>query len=57
MQAEPEWRKYELEVHAELVATYPESAVHHDVKLPGSLSGTDRQVDVLVEEKLMSLAE
>jgi hypothetical protein len=52
MQAEPEWRNYEREVHAELVATYPESAVLHDGKLPGSLSGTERQVDVLVEEKL-----
>lgn len=52
MQNEPEWRKYEREIHAELVSKYPESTIRHDLRLPGSLSGSDRQIDVLIEEKL-----
>jgi hypothetical protein len=52
MSREPDWRRYEREVHAELVANYPEASVRFDVRLPGSLSATARQVDILLEEDL-----
>lgn len=52
MQDEPEWRKYEREVHAELTSKYPNATIDFDVKLPGSRSGTDRQIDILLEEVL-----
>jgi len=52
MTAEPAWRKYEREIHTELTSLYREASIRHDVKLPGSLSGTTRQIDILVEEDL-----
>lgn len=49
---EPDWLKYQREVHSQLVELYPESHIRHDVRLPGNLSNAQRQVDVLVEERL-----
>ncbi len=46
------WLRYEREIHHELVSKYPEADVAHNVRLPGSRSGTSRQIDILVEETL-----
>jgi hypothetical protein len=43
------WRRYEEEIYALLAAkASPDAEVKFDVKLPGHLSGTDRQIDVFV---------
>ena len=52
MEREPDWRHYEREVHAELTSNYPEAIIRFDVELPGFLSATTRQVDILLEEDL-----
>jgi hypothetical protein len=52
MENETDWRQFEREVKAELEGKYPASAIRHDVRLPGVLSGAQRQIDVLVEECL-----
>lgn len=52
MTTDPAWRQFEREVHSELAVTYPGAAILHDVRLPGALSGTQRQIDILVEERL-----
>jgi hypothetical protein len=52
MTTEPDWRQFERTIHAELTSKYPEATIRHDVKVFGSLSGVQRQIDVLVEEVL-----
>jgi hypothetical protein len=47
-----DWREYEKEVANEFAARYPRSKVTWNVKLPGSLSGIARQIDILVESAL-----
>jgi len=49
---EPNWRQFERAVYSELQSTFPHSAIRDNVKLFGVLSGVERQIDVLVEEKL-----
>lgn len=49
---DPEWKTFEKEVHAELASLYPDASIRYDAALPGALSGTERQIDVLVEERL-----
>ena len=52
VEAERDWREYERQIHERLVrmAGGDESAkVEFDARLPGELSGVDRQVDVYVE--------
>jgi len=46
------WQEYEKEVASEFSARYPNSKVTWNVKLPGCLSGVDRQIDILVESSL-----
>jgi hypothetical protein len=46
----PDWLDYEHEVHAEIAVKYRDAAVRHDVKVPGHISGVERQIDVLIEE-------
>lgn len=50
MDGEPRWRKYERQIHDRLVkmAGGEKAEVTFDERLPGRLSGADRQVDVLV---------
>ena len=50
MANEPNWRQFERQVHAELEGHYPGSVIRHDVKLPGSLSGAQRQIDIIEED-------
>lgn len=52
MESEPDWKAYERVVMNELSARYPDATVRADVRLPGYLSGTSRQIDVLVDETL-----
>ena len=49
-----DWRQFERAVHSELTYKFPTSTIRHDVRLAGTLSGTSRQIDVLVEEQLPS---
>lgn len=51
-QPSPDWQNYEQEVHAELSSKYHDALVRHNVRLRGSRSGAERQIDVLVEETL-----
>ncbi len=46
------WQEYEKEVASEFSIRYPNSKVTWNVKLPGTLSGVDRQIDILVESSL-----
>jgi hypothetical protein len=46
---EPDWRKYERQIEAELRKIAPDAETTFDAKLPGRFSQTNRQVDVLVE--------
>ncbi|NOU09753.1 MAG: hypothetical protein HOO98_07015 [Nitrospira sp.] len=48
----PEWKEYELAVRDELAASLPDATVLADVRLPGIRSQTERQIDVLIEERL-----
>lgn len=52
MEDEPEWRRYEREVYTELVSKYPGAEIRYDARLPGHMSGVERQIDVLFEEVL-----
>lgn len=47
---DPEWLRYEREVHDEIAFKYPNARVTHDAHLPGALSGVMRQIDILIEE-------
>ena len=51
-EANPDWRDYEREIHDEVVCKYPDASVTHDVRLPGVLSSSQRQIDVLIEERV-----
>lgn len=46
---EPEWRRFEKGIQKLLAGLDPSAEVLHDQQLPGRLSGTSRQVDVLVQ--------
>jgi hypothetical protein len=48
-----EWRQYELDVASSLQALDPRAAVRHDVKVIGSISGAQRQIDVLAESAIV----
>ncbi|MEQ1772060.1 MAG: restriction endonuclease [Devosia sp.] len=43
------WREYEQEVFEELRRRYPDALVTRDTTLPGRMSQTSRQIDVLIE--------
>lgn len=43
------WQIYEMDVKNRAVELDPNATVEHDVKLPGKISGTSRQIDVLVK--------
>lgn len=45
----PGWRAYERQIEDQLRKIAPNATITFDAKLPGRHSGTDRQVDVLVE--------
>lgn len=47
-----DWREYEREVYEEFRTRYPEADIALNVRLPGILSGTGRQIDVLVDAKV-----
>src|SRR6266545_6783308 len=51
MMEEPEWKIFERRVHAELATLYPDADIQYDATLPGVLSGAERQIDVLIEER------
>src|SRR4051812_11704960 len=51
-QQTPEWKQLELLVAAIHRQLAPDATVTHNAKLPGLLSETTRQVDVLVEQKI-----
>jgi hypothetical protein len=54
----PTWKDYERQI-AELLSNRATGAVMitHDVKLPGRLSGTQRQIDILVEGSFAGIVD
>lgn len=46
---DPEWRQYERQIEDQLREIAPDAKITFDARLGGRFSGTDRQVDVLVE--------
>lgn len=48
-----EWRQYELDVWETLRALDPRAHVEHDVRIPGEISGSERQIDVLAEKAVV----
>jgi hypothetical protein len=44
-----QWRQFETQVQKMLSALDPMASVEHDVSVPGDLSGTLRQVDVMIK--------
>lgn len=48
-----EWRQYELDVRDTVQALDPRAHVEHDVKIPGEISGSERQIDVLAEKAVV----
>lgn len=49
--SEPAWLRYEKDV-AEVLDAIDDSTLRHDQKWNGKLSGTERQIDVLIEGKI-----
>jgi len=47
------WEEYEKEIHTRLSSEFPDAKISHNVRLKGSLSKVDRQVDILVEDYLV----
>jgi hypothetical protein len=50
--APPKWQQLELLVAAIQKELAPGATVRHDVKLPGTQSETERQIDVLIEQNI-----
>lgn len=48
-----EWRQYELDVRDTLRVLDPRAKVEHDARVVGSISGTERQIDVLAESTIV----
>lgn len=44
-----DWREYEDAVCDEFTMRYPKAEIARDIKLDGTLSGTQRQIDVLID--------
>ena len=51
-----DWKEYEKEIHSWLVENYPAADISYNAKLPGFFSKTDRQIDVLVEDRIAGSA-
>jgi hypothetical protein len=43
------WQEYEKTVYEEFRHRYPTAEIRWDVMLPGNLSGTERQIDILID--------
>ena len=50
--SEPDWKQLEHLVAGIQKQLAPDAVVSHNVKLPGIQSETERQIDVLVEQKV-----
>jgi hypothetical protein len=46
------WKDYELYITTHLQRAFPGSSIVHDARLPGIVSKTDRQIDILITEKV-----
>jgi len=47
------WREYEITIYEELRRRYPNVPITHNAKLPGKISKTPRQIDVLIEGQVL----
>jgi hypothetical protein len=50
-----DWKEYEREVEAHFRAEYPSARIEHNVLLDGKLSGTKRQIDLLIKAQICDL--
>lgn len=55
MKSNKKWEEYELEVLSYLQSKFHGCLTYRDVKLPGKLSKTDRQIDVLIEKQIADI--
>ena len=51
-----DWKDYEREIEDHFRAEYSSACITADAKLLGRLSGTVRQIDLLIEEQICDLA-
>jgi hypothetical protein len=54
---EPKWRKFEQVIHRVQAQLSPTMKVEHNVRLPGRISGTSRQIDVLVRASFAGIEQ
>src|SRR6266487_624794 len=47
------WRDYEVYITKNLQRAFPGSSIVHDARLPGIVSKTDRQIDILITDKVV----
>ncbi len=47
-----DWRDYEIYIERRFKRAFPEATIRHDVRLPGMMSKTSRQVDILIEQSM-----
>jgi Restriction endonuclease len=45
-----DWKEYEREIEAQFRSEYPSAQIRADIKMPGKLSGIERQIDLLIQE-------
>lgn len=48
-----DWKEYEKEVFRELQERYPGAAIQWNVRIPGRISGTLRQIDILIDTQVL----
>jgi len=47
-----DWRDYELYITKNLQRAFPRSSIVHDARLPGIVSKTERQIDILITQQV-----
>jgi hypothetical protein len=47
-----DWKEYEREIEAQFRSEYPSAQIRGNVKMPGKLSGVERQIDLLIQEQV-----
>lgn len=43
-----DWQRYQWRIYDKLRSEFPDCEIQHDVRIPGRMSGIDRQVDVTI---------
>jgi Restriction endonuclease len=51
-----DWKKYEAEIEAYFREEYPTARIRTNARLPGKLSKTKRQIDLLIDEEIVGFS-